>query len=90
MTIDVPLDHFNPDDLRTLPVVFGVLPASGVRKGMFVTATGGPGTSGVLLADSYSAGFDPSKELTPITRVGESTACFVDSTFTSSTNTPPC
>ena len=60
MTIDVPLDHFNPADTRTIPVVFAVLPASGARKGMFVTATGGPGTSGVLLADSYCAGFDPS------------------------------
>jgi pimeloyl-ACP methyl ester carboxylesterase len=60
VTIDVPLDHFNPADTRTIPVVFAVLPASGARKGMFVTATGGPGTSGVLLADSYSAGFDPS------------------------------
>src|SRR5512141_15281 len=60
VTIDVPLDHFNPADTRTIPVVFAVLPASGERKGMFVTATGGPGTSGVLLADSYSAGFDAS------------------------------
>lgn len=60
VTIDVPLDHFAPDDTRTIPVVFAVLPASGERKGMFVTATGGPGTSGVLLADSYSAGYDPS------------------------------
>jgi pimeloyl-ACP methyl ester carboxylesterase len=60
VTIDVPLDHFNTDDTRTLRVVFAVLPASDGRKGMFVTATGGPGTSGVLLADSYSAGFDPS------------------------------
>jgi pimeloyl-ACP methyl ester carboxylesterase len=60
VTIDVPLDHFNPADTRTIPVVFAVLPASGERKGMFVTATGGPGTSGVLSADSYSAGFDPS------------------------------
>jgi pimeloyl-ACP methyl ester carboxylesterase len=60
VTIDVPLDHFNPGDTRTLPVVFAVLPASGARKGMFVTATGGPGTSGILLADFYSAGFDPS------------------------------
>jgi len=60
VTIDVPLDHFNPDNTRTIPVVFAVLPASGVRQGMFVTATGGPGTSGVLLADTYSAGFDPS------------------------------
>ncbi|HEY9525490.1 MAG TPA: alpha/beta fold hydrolase [Anaerolineales bacterium] len=60
VTIDVPLNHFDPADTRTIPVVFAVLPASGERKGMFVTATGGPGTSGVLLADSYSAGFDPS------------------------------
>src|SRR5690349_18673267 len=60
VTIDVPLNHFDPTDTRTIPVVFAVLPASGERKGMFVTATGGPGTSGVLLADSYSAGFDPS------------------------------
>jgi len=59
VTIDVPLDHFNPVDTRTVPVVFAVLPASGARKGMFVTATGGPGTAGVQLADSYSAGFDP-------------------------------
>jgi len=59
VTIDVPLDHFNPGDTRTLPVVFAVLPASGVHKGMFVTATGGPGTSGVLLADTYASGFDP-------------------------------
>lgn len=60
VTIDVPLNHFDPADTRTIPVVFAVLPASGERKGMFVTATGGPGSSGVLLADSYSAGFDPS------------------------------
>ena len=60
VTIEVPLNHFDPSDTRTIPVVFAVLPASGERKGMFVTATGGPGTSGVLLADSYSAGFDPS------------------------------
>jgi pimeloyl-ACP methyl ester carboxylesterase len=60
VTIDVPLDHFNPDDPRTIPVVFAVLPASGNRKGMFVTATGGPGLSGVLSADYYSYGFDTS------------------------------
>lgn len=60
VTINVPLDHFNPGDARTIPVAFAVLPAAGTRKGMFVTATGGPGTSGVLLADSYSAGFDQS------------------------------
>lgn len=60
VTVDIPLNHFDPADTRTIPVVFAVLPASGERKGTFVTATGGPGTSGVLLADCYSAGFDPS------------------------------
>jgi pimeloyl-ACP methyl ester carboxylesterase len=58
ITIDVPLDHFNPADTRTIPVVFAVLPAAGIRKGMFVVATGGPGTSGVLSADYYSSGYD--------------------------------
>jgi pimeloyl-ACP methyl ester carboxylesterase len=59
VTLAVPLDHFNEDG-RTIDVVFGVLPASGERKGMFVTATGGPGSSGLLSADSYAGGFDPS------------------------------
>lgn len=59
VTLEVPLDHFNPDG-RVIEVVFGVLPASGKRKGMFVTATGGPGTSGLLSADGYTAAFDPS------------------------------
>lgn len=53
VTLTVPLDHFNPSDTRTLDVVFAVLPASGTRKGMFVTVTGGPGTAGISYADSY-------------------------------------
>ena len=60
ITIEVPLDHFNPSDSRTIMVTFAVLPASGERKGMFVTATGGPGYSGVASADAYLPGFDPS------------------------------
>src|SRR3990172_9328989 len=40
--LTVPLDHFDSQDSRTMVVVFGVLPATGERKGMFVTATGGP------------------------------------------------
>ncbi len=57
VTIEVPLDHFNPSDPRTLNVTFAVLPAAGVRKGMFVTATGGPGYSGIASADFYLPGF---------------------------------
>jgi pimeloyl-ACP methyl ester carboxylesterase len=60
VTLIVPLDHFNPADARTLSVTFAVLPAAGNRKGMFITVTGGPGTSGIAAADSYTAAFDPS------------------------------
>lgn len=60
VTLTVPLDHFDPANRQTLEVVFGVLPASGERKGMFVTATGGPGSSGLSAADSYAPAFDPS------------------------------
>ena len=59
VTLTVPLDHFAKDPKSTIDVVFGVLPATGERKGMFVTATGGPGTSGLASADSYTAAFDP-------------------------------
>lgn len=57
VTIEVPLDHFNPSDTRTLAVTFAVLPAAGERKGMFVTATGGPGYSGIVSADYYLPGY---------------------------------
>ncbi len=60
VTLTVPLNHFDPKDSRTMDVVFGVLPATGERKGMFVTATGGPGSAGLASADSYTAAFDPS------------------------------
>jgi len=59
VTLPMPLDHFNPDDTRTIDVTFAVLPAAvpNKRKGMFVVATGGPGTSGVLSADYYVAAY---------------------------------
>jgi pimeloyl-ACP methyl ester carboxylesterase len=60
VTLTMPLDHFNPADPRTIQVTFAVLPATGNRKGMFVTATGGPGSSGIAVADSYTAAFDSS------------------------------
>ena len=59
VTLTMPLDHFDPAGTRTVNVVFAVLPARGVRKGMFVTAAGGPGQSGVSLADDATATFDP-------------------------------
>ncbi|MBI4674949.1 MAG: alpha/beta fold hydrolase [Chloroflexi bacterium] len=58
VTVTAPLDHFNPADPRTLDVVFAVLPATGTRKGMFVTATGGPGSAGIgCCADYYTSFF---------------------------------
>jgi pimeloyl-ACP methyl ester carboxylesterase len=60
VTLSVPLNHFDSNDSRTMDVVFAILPATGERKGMFVTATGGPGTAGLASADSYAAAFDPS------------------------------
>jgi pimeloyl-ACP methyl ester carboxylesterase len=60
ITLTVPLDHFDATNTATLDVVFAVLPAAGERKGMFVTATGGPGSSGIALADDYSSYFDSS------------------------------
>jgi pimeloyl-ACP methyl ester carboxylesterase len=59
LKIKVPLNHFDPADPRKIEVTFAVLPATGHRKGMFVTATGGPGSSGLLSADAYTAAFDP-------------------------------
>ena len=59
VTLAMPLDHFDPASEETIDVTFAVLPASGERKGMFVTAVGGPGASGLAVADSYTAGLDP-------------------------------
>ena len=57
--LSVPVDHFDSSNSKAIEVVFGVLPATGERKGMFVTANGGPGVSGLLAADSYTASFEP-------------------------------
>ncbi|MEP6986274.1 MAG: alpha/beta fold hydrolase, partial [Chloroflexota bacterium] len=58
LKLTVPLDHTTASDKRTIDVVFGVLPATGERKGMFVTATGGPGSSGLEEADGRADTFD--------------------------------
>ena len=60
VTLTVPLDHFDPTDTRTIDVVFAVRPATGRSKGLFVTATGGPGTAGISSADSYTSVFEES------------------------------
>ena len=59
VTLDMPLNHdASEPNGPIVPVVFGVLPASGIRKGMLVIAVGGPGSSGLSLADSYVAAYD--------------------------------
>jgi pimeloyl-ACP methyl ester carboxylesterase len=58
VTLTLPLDHFDESNSETIDVVFGVLPATGERKGMFVVVTGGPGTSGLMAADSYVPYYD--------------------------------
>lgn len=58
VTISVPRDHFAAGG-PTWRVTFAIHRASGVRQGVFVTATGGPGSSGIASADSYTSAFDP-------------------------------
>ena len=55
--ISVPLDHFDPANTQRIKVAFAVRPADGVSKGLYVTATGGPGSSGIASADSYITSF---------------------------------
>ena len=54
--LSVPVDHAAPDG-EHWDVTFGVHRASGERRGVFVTATGGPGSGGLAAADNYSSGF---------------------------------
>ena len=59
VTLDLPVNHFDPTDDRTLAVTFAVLPASGARQGAFVVAVGGPGGSGLEEADWRFEDFGP-------------------------------
>ncbi len=58
VTLTVPLDHFH-DTGSTTQVTFAIKrhTARGPGKGVFVTATGGPGTSGIQSAVSYRDSF---------------------------------
>ncbi|MSP16941.1 MAG: alpha/beta hydrolase [Myxococcales bacterium] len=52
-TLEHPLDHADPER-GTIELAYAVRPASGVSLGMLVTLYGGPGYSGVELADDFS------------------------------------
>ena len=65
VTIQVPLDHFDPSNSKTLDVVFAVAPAKGERYGMYIQAfPGGPGGKGIptgslsFFADSVLEHYD--------------------------------
>ena len=59
VTLRVPADHFAPPGGPMIDVTFAIHRAtSGHRTGVFVTATGGPGSSGIAAADPYTAYFD--------------------------------
>ena len=59
VTLAVPRDHFAATG-PTWEVTFGIRRATKAAKGVFVTITGGPGSSGIASADSYTSSFDPS------------------------------
>ncbi|HEY7464728.1 MAG TPA: hypothetical protein VH987_09905, partial [Candidatus Limnocylindria bacterium] len=61
ITLRVPRDHFATDGGGgTFDVTFAIQRATRTpRKGVFVTITGGPGTSGIASADSYTDALDP-------------------------------
>ena len=58
VTIPVPADHFAAHS-PTWNVTFAVHRATGESKGVFVTATGGPGSSGIAVADEYFTNLPP-------------------------------
>lgn len=60
ISLKVPLDHFDPNDLRTIEVTFAVHPASADPQGVLVTAVGGPGVSGLSEADLQLSVLDSS------------------------------
>lgn len=60
VTLAVPKDHRAAPGGPTWDVTFAIQRATGERKGTFVYIVGGPGGSGISVADSYTDYFDPS------------------------------
>lgn len=54
VVLSVPVDHARPAG-EHWAVTFAVHRAQGERRGVYVTATGGPGSSGLAAADAYTA-----------------------------------
>ena len=56
VSFKVPVDHFNPD--KRMSVEFAVHFAAEISKGILVYVVGGPGISGIEVADSYLSSYD--------------------------------
>ena len=55
VTLPMPFDHGLPGDNRRIDIRFGLHPATGPSRGLLFYATGGPGSSGIALAEGYLA-----------------------------------
>ena len=58
VSIEVPVDHRANAPGQTMQIEFSVSFASGESKGILFYVVGGPGGSGIGVADDYLAGFD--------------------------------
>lgn len=59
VTLTVPRDHFANDQSETLDITFGVSLATEPSKGTIIYVVGGPGYSGLAVADDYLSVYDP-------------------------------
>ena len=60
VTLTVPQDHYGEPGGPTWDVTYAIQRAAGTKKGTFVVITGGPGTSGISSADSYTDAYPAS------------------------------
>lgn len=51
--LSLPVDHADPESDESIDVRFGRHAAEGEREGVLVVATGGPGSSGLTLVETY-------------------------------------
>lgn len=59
VTIPVPRDHFANDQSDVLDITFAVSLATEPSKGVLIYVVGGPGGSGLTVADDYLSAYDP-------------------------------
>lgn len=59
LTLDVPRNHRGNDPTETIKITFGVSLASEESAGILVYSVGGPGGSGLAVAEDYLSAFNP-------------------------------